>query len=235
MASSQLLGVTAIKPKERHGWEAIQYFLYDNETGAIMGRTPKSWAMITLFYTVYYACLAGFWAFCMYIFLLTIDEKMPKWQEDASLIGTSQSLGIRPNQSNEFIDSGMITFNTAAKESTDGHHVAGWGEWSARIDDFLEPYRKNKGVDCAGGEKQPGAEQFCKFPLELLGPCGTGNFGYEVGKPCVILKLNKIYGLTPTYYSDPADLPGNFPPRLSTVLNKLPAGQREQVGRSMHC
>jgi sodium/potassium-transporting ATPase subunit beta len=97
------------------------------------------------------------------------------------------------------------------------------------VDAFLEPYRANKGIDCAGGEKQPGPGQFCKFPLELLGPCGTGSFGYDVGKPCVLLKLNKIYGLVPDYYSDPADLPEDFPPRLSAVLSKLPPGERQQV------
>jgi sodium/potassium-transporting ATPase subunit beta len=224
-----MLGVTAVKPKERHGMEAIQYFFFDKDTGAVMGRTPKSWALITLFYVVYYALLAGFWTGCMCVFLYTIDEKVPRWTEDGSLIGRSQSLGVRPNQSDEFIDSGLIIFNTAVKESTDGQHVAGWGEWSARVDSFLSSYRKSKGVDCAGGAKTPPEGKFCKFPLELLGPCGTGDFGYDVGKPCIILKLNKIYGLVPEYYNDPANVPDNFPPRLTKLMSSLVPADRDQV------
>jgi len=224
-----MLGVTAIKPKERHGLEAIQYFFFDKDTGAVMGRTPKSWALITLFYLVYYTLLAAFWAGCMYIFMLTIDDKVPRWTEDASLIGRGQSLGVRPNQSDAFIDSGLIMFNTAAKESSDDHHIAGWGEWSARMEGFLSAYRASKGVDCAGGATAPGDGKFCKFPLELLGPCGEGNFGYDKGKPCVILKLNKIYGLEPEYYNDPAAFPENFPPRLADLVGKMAPGDRNQV------
>merc|ERR1711892_551446 len=56
------IGCTALKPIERHGMDAVSWFLYDKNTGAIMGRTPLSWLLITIFYIVYYAFLAGFWA-----------------------------------------------------------------------------------------------------------------------------------------------------------------------------
>merc|ERR1712223_1890507 len=62
------IGATAIKPVERHGWEAFSWFMYDKNTGAIMGRTPMSWFLITVFYIIYYSCLAGFWALCLFIF-----------------------------------------------------------------------------------------------------------------------------------------------------------------------
>ena len=37
-AKPALLGGTAIKPPERHGWEAIQYIIYDKETGKVFTR-----------------------------------------------------------------------------------------------------------------------------------------------------------------------------------------------------
>ena len=74
--ATNMLGVTAIKPVERHGMEAVKFFLYDRETGAVMGRTPKSWALIILFYTVYYICLAAFWAAMIMVFFQTIDDKV---------------------------------------------------------------------------------------------------------------------------------------------------------------
>jgi len=52
-AKPKLVGATAIKPKERHGWEKISYLLYNKETGEILTRTPKSWLLITIFYIIY--------------------------------------------------------------------------------------------------------------------------------------------------------------------------------------
>ena len=65
-----ILGGTAIKPKERHGWERIRYILHNPETGTILSRTPKSWALITIFYLIYYTFLAAFWSLMMFLTLL---------------------------------------------------------------------------------------------------------------------------------------------------------------------
>merc|ERR1712095_234661 len=140
------IGCTAIKPVERHGLEAIKWFLYDKETGAIMGRTPMSWLLITVFYIIYYACLAGFWVLCLTIFFQFIDDKEPKWQQEGGLIGNSPALGVRPGQDADMIESSMIIFNYEA-------------------DKYLEPYRKDfaNGVDCAS--KEPADGEFCKFDL----------------------------------------------------------------------
>jgi hypothetical protein len=54
-----ILGGTAIKPKERHGWERVRYIFHNPETGQILSRTPKSWALIILFYIVYYCFLVS--------------------------------------------------------------------------------------------------------------------------------------------------------------------------------
>merc|ERR1712236_49739 len=72
-----LLGGTAIKPKgwDRKGMEAFKYFLYNPDTGEILSRTPLSWLKIFIFYTVYYSCLAAFWAICLLIFFLVIPAK----------------------------------------------------------------------------------------------------------------------------------------------------------------
>jgi len=195
-----MLGGTAIKPVERHGWDAVSHFLYDPDKGAIMGRTPKSWALITVFYIIYYTCLALFWAACMLVFFQTIDDKTPRWTTSGSLIGESPALGVRPEQAWELIDSSMIMYNQATEESTE--ELAGWKEWKERTDDFLETYRNNQknNVDC--GSAGPGKDQVCKFDVDAeLGPCAKGNYGYDLGKPCVYLKLNKIYGLEHLYYN----------------------------------
>ena len=74
----KILGATAFKPVERHGWEAIRYMIYNPDTGEYFTRTPKSWALITIFYIIYYSCLAAFWAGMLAIFLTTLQDDQPK-------------------------------------------------------------------------------------------------------------------------------------------------------------
>ena len=89
----QKLGGTAIKPVgwDRTGWEAFQYMLWNPDTGEVLTRTPLSWLKITVFYCIYYSCLAGFWIACMNIFFATLPENMdgPKWQQADSIIGVN--------------------------------------------------------------------------------------------------------------------------------------------------
>jgi len=180
----KVLGGTAIRPKERHGWEAVKYLLYNPETGEVLTRTPKSWALITVFYLIYYSCLAAFWAAMMAVFLQTLPtEHRPKLETTAGLIGKSPGLGLRPAQSADFVDSSMIMYDPDEQSS--------WQGWATRCKEFLDKnYDKNK---------KP--TESPEFDITTLGPCGKGNYGYDEGKPCIFLKLNKIYNLEHTYYT----------------------------------
>lgn len=46
-------------------------------------------AKIGIFYTVFYGVLAALVAVCMWVFLQTLDPRIPKWQLHESLIGTN--------------------------------------------------------------------------------------------------------------------------------------------------
>jgi len=188
------IGCSAIKPVERHGWEAVSWFLYDKNTGAIMGRTPLSWLLITIFYIIYYACLAGFWALMLIIFFQFIENDRPKWDhKSGSLIGKSPALGVRPGQHWDNIDSSMLIFNMNKKK--DGKTIPGYVQWVERTKLFLEDN---------GFQTKPPEKVTRKVELTNLEACSgeqDEDFGYSTGKPCILLKLNKIYGLTPEYYT----------------------------------
>lgn len=49
-------------------------------------------------------------------------------------------------------------------------------------------------ASCEEGVKSPNDPKLvCKFFPELLSPCvKEGNYGYDRGEPCVILKMNKV-------------------------------------------
>jgi len=218
-----VLGGTAIKPKERHGWERVRYIIHNPETGEILSRTPKSWALITVFYLIYYTCLTGFWLAMLNIFFLTLTDHKPKWIADDGLIGASPGLGLKPTQVDELIDSSMIAYNKDSEKDAQGkpgdaNYVAGYQGWEDRIDDFLKTYTGNKTHPACTGEK-------C-FDVSQLGACGVKPYGYKEGKPCVYLKLNKIYGLNNEIYEEgkPGDakyvaMPENMPKTLKTHID----------------
>lgn len=119
----QLLGGTAIKPVERHGWEAIRYFIHNPETGAIFSRTPKSWFLIFLFYVIYYSCLAGFWYGMLQVFFLSLNDDTPKWIKEESIIGVNPGMGVRPRQADPRIDSSMYVFEGNFRPASDIEEV----------------------------------------------------------------------------------------------------------------
>lgn len=216
------IGCSAIKPIERHGFEALSWFLYDRNTGAVMGRTPLSWLKITVFYIIYYIFLAFFWYCMISVFMTTVNEDAPKWQQEESLIGRSPALGVRPKQEDRLIHSGIIQYRKDLETSKEGE-VPGFGGWSNRTRNFVLPYTKThqNQVDCLNGGKLNKKGQFCGFPLSQLGDCRPPNYGYDQGKPCVILKLNRIFGLVPEYYNNTDDLPTGFPKALRQRIDKL--------------
>jgi len=196
----ELLGAVAIKPAgwDRTGWEAFRYFLYDPDNGTILSRTPKSWLLITVFYTIYYTCLAAFWYVCLIIFFTTIPDKLegPKWQQKESLIGKNPGIGIRPLNQDERIDSNMFKLkwgdvNTVVSQA-DGEGDLN-ADFARRAQKFMEVY-DNDAVD------------YETFSLDNLGPCANHPYGYLANngpvKPCIFLKFNKIWGWEPTPIDD---------------------------------
>ncbi len=204
MSAPGTLGATAIKPVERHGWEAVKFFFYDTDKGTIMGRKGKSWFLITVFYLIYYTCLALFFALMMFIFLLTVSDEEPKYQGSASIIGTSPGVGIRPQQPDSTISSSMIIFNKDSRLGTDD--VPGYETWTENMHRFLSYYRTD-GPKCkVGSHRDPfklheRQDEVCTFDTSQLKPCAKKNYGYDKGQPCVLVKLNKLFGVQNDYYN----------------------------------
>merc|ERR1711874_175700 len=232
------IGATAIKPVERHGWEAFSWFMYDKNTGAIMGRTPLSWLLITVFYIIYYTLLAGFWLLCLFIFYQFIEDHQPRWQQDSGLIGKSPALGVRPGQDDSIIESSVIIFNH--ENPNDDENIPGYKQWVERLDEYLTPYRaqpaKENEMSCASDSPATDGK-FCKFDLSQLVDCGKkdSNYGFDSDNTCLILKLNKIFGLVHEYYDNPEELPEDMPAelkeRIKAAEGEVQAGLGELPGR----
>jgi len=194
-----LLGAVAIKPPgwDRTGFEAFRYFLYDPDNGTILSRTPKSWALITIFYTIYYSCLAAFWYVCLLIFFQTLPDAAegPKWQQDGSLIGINPGVGIRPLNRDSRIDSNMFVL-----EFRDSNDILSekQGEGDLNIDYARRAqlfFEENYGTVGEGYNEFDRAAELgdcAQFPYGFINPAGGAI------SPCVFLKFNKIWGWEPT-------------------------------------
>lgn len=211
IAKQYQLGGTAIKPVgwDRSGFESFRYFVYDPDNGSIFSRTPSSWLKITVFYTVYYILLAAFWLTSLQIFFLTVPDRTPKWLLDESIIGSNPGVGVQPSMSDKHIDSSLYKFYTS-DTSLKPTNSMGEGERNAdmktRMDLFMKKYEDKRGLfECPDGNNDRNKGK-CQFDVSSLGECGKAPYGYvpskdEMMKPCLFVKLNKIYAFSP----DPVD------------------------------
>ncbi|XP_028967340.1 sodium/potassium-transporting ATPase subunit beta-2 [Galendromus occidentalis] len=193
-------------------------FLYNPDTGEVFGRTGTSWFKITVFYIVFFACLAAFWTVLLVIFYQTLDAFQPKWTLDASLIGSVPGLGFRPRPPMSNIDSTLIYFK-ASGASSESYKV-----WVDDLQKFIASYREvgrngENLVTCSSGMPAPPGKT-CIYNIDLLYKTNSNcssqeEFGYKYGTPCVALKINKIYGWKPTPYQN-NNFPPNFPDNLKS-------------------
>ncbi|XP_068197172.1 sodium/potassium-transporting ATPase subunit beta-3a isoform X2 [Antennarius striatus] len=164
--------------------------IYNPRTGELLGRTASSWALILLFYLVFYCFLAGMFALTMWVLLLTLDDNAPRYQDRVP----SPGLVIRPNS----LD---IAFNKSDPQK--------YSTYVKHLEKFLEGYNdteQDKNEVCRQGQfniQEDGEEttkKACRFRREQLSLCSglsDTSFGYSEGKPCVLLKMNRIIGLMP--------------------------------------
>ncbi|KAM9317072.1 sodium/potassium-transporting ATPase subunit beta-3 [Gastrophryne carolinensis] len=176
------------KEQAPSGWKQ---FIYNPRSGEFLGRTASSWALILLFYLVFYGFLAGLFTLTMWVMLQTLDDSVPKYRDRVS----SPGLMISPKSA------GLELYFSKSDRSTYEGYVKA-------LHNFLGPYNDSiqaSNLQCAPGHyfDQDAAEkkQSCQFNRSSLGPCagleGNEFFGYNEGSPCVIVKMNRIIGLKP--------------------------------------
>lgn len=163
-------------------------FLWNRKAGTVLGRTGTSWALIGLFYIVFYAFLAGFFSLCMFVFYQTLDLDVPKYTGVTDSLLRNPGLGFRPLR--RFYDDlrPTLTYNTEYKGSYD--------DLVDSMEEFLKTYESTKHSDNAFGIGN------------VTTTCSKDNsWGYQTESPCLILKLNRMFHWTPEPFLDTSSLP----------------------------
>lgn len=212
----------------------IGNFFHNRETGKIMGRTGRSWGLILLFYTVYYFCLASFFIIMLLVFLLgTVPKDKPTLTGQQSLLKMSPGLGFRPQPD---VRNTLIRFDPGNPKT--------YGIYVQHIQGFVDSYNKvnaweniniiNNGKICSDSSEGFARDNLlkykqrrvCKFPLSSLGEnCQSANgFGYPNGQPCVLLKLNRVFGWLP-------EIINNASNNVQIVCQGENPGDRENLGK----
>ncbi|XP_039551634.1 sodium/potassium-transporting ATPase subunit beta-2-like, partial [Passer montanus] len=132
----------------------------------------------------------------MWVMLQSVDPHVPKYQDRLLTPG----LMIRP--CSEGLD---VTFNVSQSQT--------WHQYVRALHQFLEPYNDSvqaaRNAACAAGRynEQPDdavpnfPKRACRFERSRLGPCAglgaRGDFGYASGRPCVLVKVNRVINFFP--------------------------------------
>jgi len=175
-------------------------FLWNTETGEFLGRTGSSWFKITVFYIIFFTGLAAFFSLMLWIFMQTLNPNEPKWTQDNGLIGTNPGVGFRPMpDQDKNVESTLIWYKRGSGNSS--------AYWIDQLKKELSKYEKaggsgDQGMSCNDNNESAGPGKWCQMQISAINrACSAANdFGYPLGEPCILIKLNRIFGWKPDAY-----------------------------------
>ncbi|XP_056092909.1 sodium/potassium-transporting ATPase subunit beta-2b isoform X2 [Rhinichthys klamathensis goyatoka] len=187
------------KDDKKSGWKE---FFWNPRTREFCGRTASSWGLILLFYLAFYIFLAGLFTLTMYVMLQTLDDHKPTYQDRLSTPG----MMIRPKGEQLEIDYTVEYTET-------------WERYVQALNNFLSPYNDSvqaqKNYECKpdqyfiqedSGSLKNFPKRSCQFKRSILEDCSgltDRYYGYSEGKPCVIIKLNRVINFLPSSNRNP--------------------------------
>lgn len=188
------------KPKNPN--EGFSNFLYNPRQKTVLGKDGLGWAKLSAFYTGFYFFQGCFFLLLLYVFALFIDRHVPTYFNTESTMSVRTStpsvgMGYRPQP---VIDDNIIRISDNPREQA---RIAS----SLRLyrDVFLIQKADAKTEKCtekdSAGDLPPGYA--CAFNWFHVvenqdHPCSDNNmYGFRHEEPCVLVKVNKIYGWTP--------------------------------------
>lgn len=189
-------------------------FFYDPEKKTIMTRDDVTWARFFLFYFVFFSVLVAYLSCAFGIYLeLYADKNHPRTQASDSPLMEWPSLAYRP----------MPNYKTSLIRFVQGQ-PSSYKPYADHIQAYLLHYENEMQesealVDCSnlGSNTNRDKTKACRFVIDTMGQNCTWqrDYGYDEGKPCIMLKISKIFGWEPTPY-ETSEKPEEMGDRFST-------------------
>ncbi|XP_014885128.1 sodium/potassium-transporting ATPase subunit beta-1-like [Poecilia latipinna] len=207
------------KQESDGGWRKT---LWDPETREFIGRTRERWLKISVFYVIFYTFLSGILIGTIQVLLMTLSAYKPKYQDRIVPSG----LSFLPHATN---------FDIIFKKDDPSSYEA----YVESLKKFIEQYNDEKQTDdrkfedCGAIPKSytergeldsnVGQRKSCRFSRSELQGCSgeiDTTFGFKEGKPCLIVKLNRIVNFRPQPPFRSNSLPDAL--KVTTFANLMP-------------
>lgn len=188
--------------------------IYDSKRREFLGRDGARWAKLGIFYFFFYIGLAGFFCAMLAVFMAISPRDRPRYYLEESRMRTrsnplSPGLGFRPQPD---VEKNIIVIDRSA----DRDEV---NQYARNLDHYLHVYysnetrpskkrtddddddaaadknNNNRDDDDDDDESRPKVKP---FTIRNAGECNSAQqYGYAAGRPCVLVKMNKIVGFKP--------------------------------------
>ncbi|XP_075418701.1 potassium-transporting ATPase subunit beta [Tenrec ecaudatus] len=194
--------------------EEFRHYCWNPDTGQMLGRTLSRWVWISLYYVAFYVVMTGLFALSIYTLMWTVDPYTPDYQDQLKSPGVT----LRPDVYGE---KGLEIFYNVSNNRT-------WTDLTYTLHKFLAAYSpavQEANRNCSMEEyyfqenfEAPNhTKHSCKFTADMLQNCSgltEPYFGFQEGKPCFIIKMNRIVRF----------LPGNStaPPKVDCAFLDIP-------------
>ncbi|XP_036401445.1 potassium-transporting ATPase subunit beta-like [Megalops cyprinoides] len=175
------------------------HFVWNSDNKTFMGRTPEKWVYISLYYVAFYVVMTALFSLAIYVLMYTLSPYAPDYQDRLK----SPGVMVWPDTYGE--DGVEISYNISDKKS--------WMKMTNCLKKFLLPYNDTMQQHCNNHPCTKGKYFFqkeftgpnhtklaCPFTQSMLGNCSglsDPSFGYPDGKPCVIIKMNRVINFLP--------------------------------------
>jgi len=174
-------------------------FLFNRETGQVMGRSGESWLKIGIFYLIFYGFLAAFFSAMLTVFLKTLN-----YPEDGGAPKLTQFIENKPGLTYTKLPKslGGLRDGNATSKDIDSYNAT-ISEMLLKFSDFSK--NQCEGRICADNPEGMPAGKDCAFNTTMLEDCGlkgAPEYGLKDKKPCVYIKINKVFNWVPAETKD---------------------------------
>uniref|UniRef100_A0A8C4WY75 Sodium/potassium-transporting ATPase subunit beta n=1 Tax=Eptatretus burgeri TaxID=7764 RepID=A0A8C4WY75_EPTBU len=170
-------------------------FLWNSDTKEFLGRSGKSWVLITIFYIIFFAFLGCFFFVTIRVLLTTLKSPLPRYQDRVG----SPGFVVLPKAESfhiAFVSDDATSYESHVNELRTFLQGNKYSNNTENETCVTGVYRDQQPLDqkpMATGESKP-VPRACPFPADLLGPCSgihDPTFGYGSSNPCILIKMNK--------------------------------------------